>query len=101
MNQLTEDDPIETGKKFCPECKKEVETYWELCFCDKNPEGLSENLISHGNIINGMSTCEDDYCSPDDKPVEPDDQKDRAEYIRTHEVVERCGTCHGFWEEMA
>ena len=99
--KLTEDDPVIEIEKFCPDCKKKVETYWELLFCDKNPEGLSEKLISHGNLIDGMSTCEDEYCNPQDTPVElPDDQTERTEYIRTHEVEERCSTCHGFWESM-
>ncbi len=101
MKQITEDDPIIESQKFCPQCKKNVETYWELLFCDKNIEGLSENLGSHGNEIDGTTTCEDDYCNPSETQVElSDDPIERAEYINTHEVFERCSNCHQFWESM-
>jgi hypothetical protein len=85
-------------QKFCADCDKNVETYWELCFCDKNEDGLSSGLVGHGNEIDGCTTCEDDYCRPDHTEVD----KDRLspEYIRTHEVDERCSECHQFMECM-
>ena len=87
--------------KYCSDCEKQVETYWELWSCDKNPEGLSDGLKNHGNIIGDMSTCEDDYCKPTDGEVElQTDPKEKEEYIRTHEVNERCSECHQMMECM-
>ena len=75
--------------KFCGDCNKQVETYWELAYCDKNPEGLLTEPMKHGNEIDGTITCEDDYCNPGRQVVE----NPTEEYIKTHEVEERCKEC--------
>lgn len=62
-----------------------------MWFCKMNPDGKIPQIKPHGNEIDGVTTCEDDYCQPDtcviDKPLTP-------EYISHHEVHERCSECH-------
>jgi hypothetical protein len=74
----------------CAYCEKETETYWELWFCDKNPEGIVTNPEPHGNIVGGMPTCEDDYCNPGTCLIP---NEDVGAIIKTHEVHERCKEC--------
>lgn len=86
------------ASKYCADCGKIVETYWELCSCDRNPTGLSDPPTEHGNNIDGTITCEDDYCNPcfdevDKEMISPD-------YIMSHEVNERCCECGQFMESM-
>lgn len=64
---------------------------WEIWACDKNPKGIIPEPKNHGNEIDGMITCSDEYCSPRDISVE--DPTD--EFIRTHEVHSRCSKCAG------
>lgn len=94
-------------EKLCRQCDKKVETYWELLFCDKNPNGVTmgKECKDHGNEIDGTTTCEDDYCHPSEEVIVKlseltDENTEKIEYIRTHEVNERCGECHQFMECM-
>ncbi len=64
---------------------------WEIWACDKNPEGIIPEPKNHGNEIDGMVTCSDEYCNPRDIAVE--DPSD--EFIKTHEVHSRCNKCGG------
>ena len=41
-------------------------SYFELLYCDKNPNG-SKICENHGNEIDGMTTCEDEYCNPQEE----------------------------------
>lgn len=84
--------------KYCADCEKIVETYWELWSCDKNPEGLTKPPMPHGNIIDDTITCDDEYCNPTDGEV--DKSEITPEYVRTHEVHERCCECDQFMESM-
>jgi hypothetical protein len=78
-------------KSFC--CNADI--YYELWFCDKNPEGVCDVKEPHGNEIDGVTTCEDDYCRPDTAVV--DDPTD--EYLKTHECVQRCTECDSITTE--
>jgi hypothetical protein len=64
--------------------------YWELWFCNKNPEGLRNEPREHGNIIDGTITCSDDYCHPDTAT----EQQITAEQYNKHEYHGRCSKCH-------
>lgn len=66
-----------------------ADTYYQLWFCDKNPKGLLNNPKPHGNEIDGVTTCEDDYCRPNTKIIGyPSDY-----FLNTHECVEKCTEC--------
>ncbi len=83
-----------TGKKYCHECKETQETYWELNFCDKNPQGMDVFTGHHGN----NDTCEDGYCNPESTPVESKDINNA--FISNHAVHERCIKCHQYFNSM-
>jgi len=84
---------------FCRQCDKNVATYWELDYCEKNPEGLISEPTEHGNKINGVITCEDGYCNPRQAIID-DNTLTTKGYIRTHEVHQRCEECDQFMESM-
>ena len=87
------------SKKFCPNCDKVQDTYWEVYKCDKNPDGLSEGLEEHGNEDGDpdYGECTDEYCNPTDEEV---DKPVTREYIDSHETEEKCGSCHSFLESQ-
>lgn len=80
------------------------DTWWQICSCDKNPEGLIPQPKTHGNIQDDGSTlCEDDYCSPRTDFIilnedEDDNDYSSENYIKTHEVHERCSKCNQIQE---
>jgi len=78
-------------KKYCGNCDKNQIVYWEIWYCDKNPDGLSSGMGNHGNDIDGTTTCEDNYCRPQTDQV--DNDKINEEYVKTHEVHPRCRVC--------
>ncbi len=80
-----------TFKKYCHECKEVQETYWELNYCEKNPEGI-DIFTEHGND----ETCEDEYCNPESTAVENKDIT--IPYIKSHAVHERCVQCHQYFD---
>ena len=81
-----------TSKKYCHQCEEVQKTYWDLRYCDKNPEGIYENYLDHGND----NTCDDEYCNPES--LEVDDEDLTAEYVREHAVAELCTVCGGYLE---
>ena len=85
------------SKKFCPNCDKVQDTYWEVYKCDKNPEGVSETMEEHGNVVNGVVKCSDEYCNPIDEVV---DKPVTHEYINSHTVEEKCSSCHRYLESQ-
>ena len=88
------------SKKFCPNCDKVQDTYWEVHKCDKNPEGVYETteiMEEHGNVANGIVECSDEYCNPTDEVV---DKPVTREYVSSHTVEEKCGSCHSFLESQ-
>ena len=91
-NQDALTDEQLTWKKYCHECHEIQETYWELNFCDKNPDGIDIDTPYHGND----DMCEDDYCNPDSVPV--DDEKITKQYVKEHAVFERCVQCHQYFD---
>lgn len=80
------------SKKYCHECKEIQETYWELNFCEKNPEGTDVLVEDHGND----NTCKDEYCNPESIPVEKESVSES--YIKEHAVYERCVKCHQYFD---
>lgn len=89
----------ETKPKFCPQCQEITASYFELDTCDKNPEGLVNCSIEHGNDIEGTITCEDDYCNPQYEAIDPEDIES-VQWLKDHEVHERCSSCEQFREAM-
>ena len=83
-----------TSKKYCHECIKVQETYWELNYCEKNPQGIDVFTGNHGND----NTCEDGYCNPESATIESKDIT--VQYIKEHAVYERCVTCHQYFDSM-
>lgn len=78
-------------KKYCHECEEIQQTYWELNYCEKNPEGIDNFLGDHRN-----DGCEDEYCNPKSDPVESDIIT--TSYIKEHAVFERCVKCHQYFD---
>ena len=83
-----------TGKKYCHECHKIQETYWELNHCEKNPQGIDVFTGNHGND----DTCEDGYCNPGSDVVE--NENITIQYVKSHAVYERCVQCHQYFDSM-
>lgn len=51
---------------WCHFCEKKTPTTWMVPVCDKNPDGLEGLEKDHGNVIDDVITCEDEYCNPRD-----------------------------------
>lgn len=79
-------------KKYCHECKLVCETYWEINYCSKNPQGIDIPKTEHGND----NTCEDGYCNPESMMVELENLT--TPYIKEHAVYERCVKCHQYFD---
>jgi len=90
QDRLTGDEL--TSKKYCHECEEIQDTYWELNFCDKNPQGIDVPTIQHGND----DTCEDGYCNPESFTVES--KHITKQYVKEHAIFERCTQCHQYFD---
>ena len=86
-----------TRPRRCNNCKKQVELYWSVAVCEKNPEGTKEGIKDHGNLIDGITRCTDDYCNPEIELVE--NFEITREYVREHNTSLRCKQCHQCMEE--
>lgn len=80
------------SNKYCHNCDRVSETYWDLASCNKNPDGLVSGLANHGND----STCDDEYCSPNNSSA--NDHDINPEYIQKHCVEEKCMGCNSYME---
>ena len=80
------------------------QVYFEIWFCDKNPQGLNDLDVDHGNEIEGTITCEDDYCRPDTRRAdEIDEMKTKEEsehFVWEHEGSFRCSKCHSIIDPL-
>lgn len=82
-------------RKVCPECRRAGEDVYQVVpACDFNPRGLADGfLIPHGNIIDGTTTCEEDYCHPRDIPLDVFRESEGARAI-PQEVFTYCRACN-------
>ena len=78
--------------KYCHECNEVQKSYWELNYCDKNPQGIDPMDWLHGND----DECSDEYCNPDSATV--DVSEIDPEYVKGHAVHERCAVCHQYFD---
>ena len=95
-----------TSKKmwvYCDGCRIIQEAYFEVWGCEKNPRGLlctPERDAKHGNEVDGMITCDDDYCRPFyEERALPSSKKKAIEFMRNHEGVVRCRECYTMNDE--
>jgi len=83
---------------MCKQCMDNCGTFWELWFCDKNPNGLIHPPMEHGNIIDDTTTCEDGYCNPRTTAWTHGTPTNKS--LRTFELHERCNTCGTIIESL-
>ena len=94
-NQDTMTDSELTANKYCHQCNKMRKTFWELAHCEKNPEGKNTLEIHHGN----NEACDDVYCNPERRQVSG--KQLTAEYVKTHQVSEKCTECGQYLESSS
>jgi len=78
---------------YCHNCKKNTKSDLSVPYCDRNPLGTaSVTAEQHGNIIGGMPTCDDEYCSPQERTLEEFYELAGKDAV-PQEVFSRCQVC--------
>lgn len=78
---------------YCHNCRKNTNSNLSVPYCDRNPLGTASiEAEQHGNIIGGMTTCDDDYCSPHERSLEEFYDLAGKEAV-PQEVFSRCQLC--------
>lgn len=78
---------------YCYNCGRNTKNGLSVPYCDMNPLGLAKvTAEQHGNIIGEMATCDDDYCSPQERTLEEFHELAGKDAV-PQEIFARCHVC--------
>jgi hypothetical protein len=78
---------------YCHNCRKNTKSDLSVPYCDRNPLGTASIAAEqHGNIIGDMATCDDDYCSPQERSLEEFSELAGKDAV-PQEIFSRCQVC--------